>query len=141
MSGTDPNLPHDDILMAEPPHFTPGQVVDFLINTYGLPGKISSLDSERDQNFLMVTMTGDQLVIEVSNPAMDPAVLEMQVGALNHIAQVDPELPVPRIIKSQNGLALEQVQAENGLILEVYVLTSLSGMYPRKDTFNQSAKC
>jgi 4-aminobutyrate aminotransferase-like enzyme/Ser/Thr protein kinase RdoA (MazF antagonist) len=79
------------------------------------------------------TLTGEGFVIKISNSAMDPAVLSMQVQAMEHIAKVDPELPVPRVLKSRNGTTLERIQAGDGLSHLVHVLTYLPGVYPKDD--------
>ena len=81
---------------------------------YTLSGDISPLDSERDQNFRIDTPGGDQFVIKIANHAVDPATLMLQVKALAHIAVVDPELPVPRVLFSRTEAALEQVLDANG---------------------------
>ena len=44
----------------------------------------------------------------------------MQIKALEHIAIVDPKLPVPKVLLSRNGLAIEQIQAENGTNHSLY---------------------
>ena len=121
------------ILGTQPPGFSTGKVLEIAKTLYGLTGSIAPLDSERDQNFLISSQAGDQFVIKISNSAMDPAVLKMQAEALEHIAKVDPELPVPRVIFSRNGLALEQIQVDGGLTHFVHVLTYMPGRYPKDD--------
>jgi 4-aminobutyrate aminotransferase-like enzyme/Ser/Thr protein kinase RdoA (MazF antagonist) len=123
----------EGILGTQPPGFSTGKVLEIAKVLYGLTGSISPLDSERDQNFLIDSLTGDQFVIKIFNSAMDPAVLKMQTEALEHIAKVDSELPVPRIFYSRNGLALEQIQADDGLTHFVHVLTYMPGRSPKDD--------
>ncbi|MFC2025569.1 aminotransferase class III-fold pyridoxal phosphate-dependent enzyme [Chloroflexota bacterium] len=125
------NFNQAGILETRPPGFSTGKVLEIVGALYGISGSISSLDSERDQNFLIDSLTGDQFVIKISNSAMDPAVLELQAAALEHIAKVDPDLPVPRVILSRNGLALEQIQDDGGLTHFVQVLTYISGRNPQ----------
>jgi 4-aminobutyrate aminotransferase-like enzyme/Ser/Thr protein kinase RdoA (MazF antagonist) len=55
----------------------------------------------------------------------------MQIQALEHIAAVDPGLPVPRILLSRNGLALEQIEADGGVRHLLLVLTYLPGRDPQ----------
>ena len=61
---------------------------------------------------------------------MDPAILLIQVEALAHIANVDPELPVPRNLLSQNESTLEWIQDNDGRSHVVQVLSYLPGSYP-----------
>jgi len=130
MSDPNHNFNQAGILENQPPGFSTGQVVKIAKALYGLTGKFSPLDSERDQNFLIEISNGAQFVLKIANSATDSAVLKMQVEALQHIAKVDPELPVPRVFYSRNGLSLEQVQAGGGLTHFVHVLTYMPGSDP-----------
>ena len=114
MSNADLDLYPDGILKTQAPHFTIEQVKGIASKLYGLTGKLFPLDSERDQNFRINTEDGRQFVIKISNRAENPAVIEMQTQALEHIATVDSELPVAEVLLSHNGLAIEQIQAEDG---------------------------
>jgi 4-aminobutyrate aminotransferase-like enzyme/Ser/Thr protein kinase RdoA (MazF antagonist) len=126
------------ILGTQPPFFSPEEALEIARDLYGLSGIISSLDSERDQNFRIDTSSGDQFVIKIANSAMDPAVLMMQVEALAHIAMVDPELPVPRVLYSRNKSALEWIQANDGRSHYVHILTYMPGCYPPDDSTSRA---
>jgi 4-aminobutyrate aminotransferase-like enzyme/Ser/Thr protein kinase RdoA (MazF antagonist) len=123
----------DDILETQSPSFTSEQVKDTTNQLYGLTGNLFPLVSERDQNFCITTEAGDQFVIKIANSAEDPAIIDMQLKAMEHIAIVDPKLPVPKVLFSRNGLALEQIQAENGANHSIRILTYLSGTHPKDD--------
>ena len=138
MSDTDGNNNQAGILNTQPPFFSTEEALDFVRDLYGLDGTISSLDSERDQNFRIDTPSGDQFVIKIANSAMDPAVLMMQVEALAHIVMVDPELPVPRVLYSRNESALEWIQANDGRSHYVHILTYMPGCYPPDDSTSRA---
>jgi len=125
------DLYQDDILETHSPSFTVEQVTDIANKLYGLTGNLLPLASERDQNFRISTEAGDQFVIRIANSAEDPAIIDMQLKALEHIAIVDPTLPVPEVLVSRNGLAIEQIQAENGANHSIRILTYLSGAPPK----------
>ena len=133
MSNANYDLYLNDLLETQSPGFTIEQVRDIARELFGLTGKLSPLDSERDQNFHISTEDGEQFVIKISNSAEDPAVIDMQLKALEHIAIIDPELPVPGVLLSRNGLAIEQIQAENGTKHCVHLLTYLPGAPPLDD--------
>lgn len=133
MPNANHDLYQDDLLETQSPSFTIEQVRDIADMLYGLTGKLSPLDSERDQNFHIHTVTGDQFVIKIANSAEDPAITDMQLKALEHIAMVDPKLPVPRVLLSRNGLAFEQIQAESGTKHSIRILSYLQGAYPKDD--------
>jgi 4-aminobutyrate aminotransferase-like enzyme/Ser/Thr protein kinase RdoA (MazF antagonist) len=131
MNHANHDLHQDDVLETQSPSFTFEQVKDIANKLYGLTGELFPLASERDQNFHISTEAGDQFVIKIANSAEDPAIIDLQLKALEHIAQVDPDLPVPEVLLSCNGLAIEQVRAENGADHSVRILTYLSGAPPK----------
>jgi len=133
MATTNQDLNKGDILETQSPDFPIEKVNDIANMLYGLSGKLSPLDSERDQNFRISTEAGDQFVIKIANSAEDPAIIDLQLKALEHIALVDPELPVPEVLLSRNGLAIEHIQAENGTKHRVRMLTYLPGTPPKYD--------
>lgn len=133
MPNANHDLYQDDILETQSPSFTIEQVKDIANKLYGLTGNLFPLASERDQNFRISTEAGDQFVIKIANSAEDPAIIDMQLKALEHIALVDPELPVPEVLFSRNGSPIEQIQAENGTNHSMRILTYLSGAPPKDD--------
>jgi len=133
MPNANHNLYHKELLETQSPSFSIDQVTNIAEKLYGLTGELFPLVSERDQNFHMSTEAGDQFVIKIANSAEDPAIIDMQLKALEHIAIVDPELPVPKVLFSRNGLAIEQIQAENVANHSVRILTYLSGAPPKDD--------
>lgn len=74
---------------------------------YGLDVTVSSLVSERDQNFLLRTSDGSRYVLKIANAAEDPAVTDFQIKALLHIGRVVAEqgIPVatPEILMTTDG--------------------------------------
>ncbi len=133
MADTKHDVYQDPLLETQSPGFTTKQIIDIAEKLYGLTGKLYPLDSERDQNTRISTDDGDQFVIKIANSAENPAVIDMQIKALEHIARADPNLPVPEVLLSRNRLAIEHIQAEDGAKHSVRVLTYLPGMPPKYD--------
>jgi 4-aminobutyrate aminotransferase-like enzyme/Ser/Thr protein kinase RdoA (MazF antagonist) len=131
MPNVNDDLVQDGILVTPSPSFTIEQVGDIATRLYGLTGRLAPLASERDQNLRISTEAGPQYVIKIANSAEDPAIIDMQLKALEHIALVDPTLPVPGVLLSRGGRAIERVQAENGANHSVRVLTYMPGAPPQ----------
>ncbi|MGW8225070.1 MAG: aminotransferase class III-fold pyridoxal phosphate-dependent enzyme [Anaerolineales bacterium] len=133
MSNTQHGLDQYEILVNPAPDFTAEQVKDIADQLYGLTGRLYPLEGERDQNFHIITEKGDQFVIKIANSAEDSAITDMQIKALEHIARVDPEIPVPKVFLSRNGLPIETIKAENGTKHGIRVLSYMQGDPPKDD--------
>jgi len=105
-SGTLPRLPETtgspprtigamSVLETQPPRFTPEEVARIAAEVFGVEGTASDLGSERDETFL-IDDGGPGAVIKISNLGEDPAVLDLEHAAIEHIVRIDPDLPVAK---------------------------------------------
>ncbi len=99
-----------------------------LLETYGLRAELTDLRSERDRNFLATADTGRQVVLKVSHSAENPSVVAMENAAMDHVAQVDPTLAIPRLVRTRDGSATVPVKAGDGRSHVVRVVTVLPGV-------------
>ncbi len=93
-----PTPPTDiaSLLDTASPALTVGEVETIAWEIFGLNAQAQELAGERDRNYHL-REGRTHYVLKVSNPAESRPVIDFQTRALLHIAQVDPELPVPRI--------------------------------------------
>ena len=115
-----------DVLDAAPPALTPADAEAVARSTYGLNATAQPLVSERDQNFRLTDADGGAWVLKVSNAAEDRGVVEMEVAAVERIAAIDPELPVPVARPDRDGRPIADV-AVGGAIHLVRLLPVLPG--------------
>ena len=94
---------------------------------YGLIAAVHRLDSERDQNFRLRSLSGREYVLKIANPAEDRAVTNLQTEALLHLAAADPGLPVPRIFPARNGMTELDLTFDDGSTRVVRLLSYLEG--------------
>jgi 4-aminobutyrate aminotransferase-like enzyme/Ser/Thr protein kinase RdoA (MazF antagonist) len=91
----------DTVLQAPPPTYTTRDACEIAAVTHGLAAaEARNLGSERDQTFMLLDSAGSGLaVLKVSNPAEDPATLDMEALAALHAVRADPELAIaqPRL--------------------------------------------
>jgi Ser/Thr protein kinase RdoA (MazF antagonist) len=95
---------------------------------YGLIAAVHRLDSERDQNFRLRSLSGREYVLKIASPTEDRAVTNLQTEALLHLAATDPELPVPRIFPARNGMTELDIAFDDGSTRVVRLLSFLPGM-------------
>jgi hydroxylysine kinase len=89
---------------------TPAGLVEALVlERHGIDARAVRLASERDELFLLTAADAGRWVLRFAHPADDPAVLDMQVRALQWIAAADPSLPVPVLHKDREGCVARPV--------------------------------
>ena len=92
------------VLHADPPTLDAGRAADVARSLFGVESvSARPLVSERDQNFLVDAAGGSRWLLKVSNAAEDPGVVDMEVAAVEHVARMDPDLPVPRARLTLDG--------------------------------------
>ncbi len=109
-----------------PPDLPPTVLERFAAETYGLAGQWSPLEGERDQNFRLTDAGGARWVFKVCHPDEGLGVLRCQAELLEHIAAVDPELPVPRLRRASDSRLLPML-AHAGRDYPVMLLSWLPG--------------
>jgi len=115
-----------DVLRAPPPSFTTEDLRRILAESYGLTATdLTPLDSERDQ--MVLAAGAAAAVLKVSNPAERPETLDMECRAMNHLAEMDPALPIPRLIPTVGGEPVGAAVDERGVRHLVRLMTVVPG--------------
>ena len=109
-----------------PPDLPQRVLAEFARETYGLEGRWSRLEGERDQNFRVTEDNGEAWVFKLCHPDEGDAILQCQTQVLEHIALADPQLPVPRLRRSRVGDALPRL-SHRGRSYPVMLLSWLPG--------------
>ncbi|MEM7171348.1 MAG: aminotransferase class III-fold pyridoxal phosphate-dependent enzyme [Pseudomonadota bacterium] len=113
-------------LDRNPPAFAMDSVQTMAQHLFGVEGDFKSLNSERDQNFRLAARDS-RFVLKISNVDEDPAVVDLQTKGLQHVARVDPTVPVPRVVTTKSGQAWAHVEGPDGAMHMVRLLTYLPG--------------
>lgn len=113
-------------LHRNPPSIPENEVRRIAANVFGLEGEFTPLISERDQNFQIQARDG-QYVLKIANVAEDPNVVDLQVQGLLHIEKVDPDVPVPRVVRTRDGEPGTWIEGPGGAQHLVRAITYLPG--------------
>jgi hydroxylysine kinase len=124
-------------LKSDPPRISLSDVNRLSREQYGLQGRLQKLAGERDCNFLLNTDDGRKLILKFSHPDEDPEVLDFQCQALSYIAIHDPQIVVPRIHPTLNGLSFETVILDDGESIILRAQTLISGAPISEQSLNQ----
>jgi len=117
-----------DPLESMPPTFGEEAARQILREGFGVESSsLIVLAGERDQNFRVDTSSGRRLLFKISNPADDRPILAMQTAALGHIEQVDPGLPVMRVLPAAAGEPWVEVPGPDGRTYLARLFTFLPG--------------
>jgi Ser/Thr protein kinase RdoA (MazF antagonist) len=115
-------------LQTPPPTFSEQQAADLLREHYGIEAGLQPLVSERDQNFLATCSDGAKYVLKFANETESRAITDFQNQGLLHIARVDADFPVPRVIPTRDNELMFDVESEAGIAHRVRLLSWLEGV-------------
>jgi 4-aminobutyrate aminotransferase-like enzyme/Ser/Thr protein kinase RdoA (MazF antagonist) len=96
---------------------------------YGLEASATPLPGEHDNNFHLVTRDGRSFVMKVMHPAREQSFIEMQVRALQHLAEHLPQRQLPRVVPTTNGHPFTPITANDNdsTARFVWLLTFVKG--------------
>jgi 4-aminobutyrate aminotransferase-like enzyme/Ser/Thr protein kinase RdoA (MazF antagonist) len=92
-------------LRTSPQSFGGAEAERIARELYGLAVSVSSLPGERDSNFRLRT-ADREFVLKIQDLATDAEGNDCLVSVLDHLAEQDPGLPVPRLFPTQLGEAV-----------------------------------
>jgi Ser/Thr protein kinase RdoA (MazF antagonist) len=113
--------------LAEPfDRMTPAAASSILDAYYGVAAaELERLDTERDDTFRVTTATATY-VLKAAHPDDDPLYVNLQTAAMSFAAELDPELPLQRLLLTRDG-EVEPVIEHGGRDRTVRLLTWLEG--------------
>ncbi|RZS79193.1 hydroxylysine kinase /5-phosphonooxy-L-lysine phospho-lyase [Phyllobacterium myrsinacearum] len=96
------------------PAFSNADALAIARQHFGIEGRISSLASERDQNFRIDASDGSIWILKAVNSSEPKDQSDFQTALLHHLEANASDLPVPRLHRSLDGQVLVQVQSPSG---------------------------
>jgi len=110
------------------PGFTGSEAEAFARELFGVSGSAAPLPSERDQNFFLVTESGDRYVLKIANGTEEEAVLQLQNRVMQHLCALSQGTPpCPRVRQDRSGNTIAPVAGKSGTKHLVRLLTYLPG--------------
>ncbi|HLE62532.1 MAG TPA: phosphotransferase, partial [Pyrinomonadaceae bacterium] len=113
-------------LLEHTPRFNIAAAAFLAEQLYGLHSTAVPLSSERDQNFLLTTNSGDKFVLKIANSLEDRALLEAQNQIMTHLAN---RLSFyPRLVDTLSGQQIAETKSPDGEMNFVRLVTYLPGV-------------
>ena len=117
-----------DVHIVPAPALSLASAAGSLARQFGIDAQCSDLPSERDRNIKVQTADAGY-VLKVSNSAEDPAVVDMENQAMEHIARCDPSLPIPRLVRDLAGRTTTTIEGDDGRRHQARLITLLAGSH------------
>ena len=101
-------------LVESAPDFSTAAACDLVERWYGIRATALPLASERDQNFLLLSVDAQaaqatpSYVLKIANAQEEHAILDLQNQALAHIAATGT-IPAPQLIQTKDGQSITTV--------------------------------
>lgn len=110
------------------------EIQSVVADLYGIEGSARLLAAERDQNCCIERDDGKRYVFKISNQSESASIVDFQTAALNHVAETSPDLPIPRVVRTRNGRARDNVTWQDGSTTIVRMLSYLDGVQIKETT-------
>jgi 4-aminobutyrate aminotransferase-like enzyme/Ser/Thr protein kinase RdoA (MazF antagonist) len=109
------------------PDFDVTSAASIAKDLFGVVGNVRDLRSERDRNFIVSPPAVPGVVLKITNSAEDPAVVDMEQAAMEHVRRTAPLLPIPRVVRTLDGALSASVLGPDGRSHLVRMLTVVPG--------------
>ena len=100
------------------------EAVDLAFDLYGIKVTASTLQSERDQNFLLTDKQGSRFVLKIANAKEDRNFLDLQNQAMERLSQT---VACPVVLPAKDGSMILKVKGKDGAVHKLRLLTYLDG--------------
>jgi Ser/Thr protein kinase RdoA (MazF antagonist) len=112
-------------LLKHAPRLKVESAATLVEHLYGIRAQLTPLPSERDQNFLLESESGQKFVLKIANALEEPAFLDAQNQLMSHLPS---RLSFcPRVVPTPSGDQMTRIESESGSTHFVRVVTYLPG--------------
>jgi len=115
-------------LRFNPPSFPKQVLHEEVKKVYGLSGILKPLSGERDQNHLLTTADQQKYIVKVAGPHEDRSAVDYQIKTLLHIESKNPDLNIPRNLKTLEGDDFAIIKSASGQEHMMRLLNFIDGV-------------
>jgi 4-aminobutyrate aminotransferase-like enzyme/Ser/Thr protein kinase RdoA (MazF antagonist) len=113
-------------LLEHTPDFSTETAVKIAAEFYAIQTTAKLLPSERDQNFLLQTATGEKFVLKIANALEERTMLEAQNDAMNHVA--NSSNLCQKVFPNVAGEMISEITSEKSTTHFVRLVSYLDGI-------------
>jgi Ser/Thr protein kinase RdoA (MazF antagonist) len=115
----------------------PAEAAELARRHFGMEGRLTRFETEKDDTFRVVALDGDEAVLKVANPGEAAREIDLQVKLLDHLAASEIAPPVPRVLPTLQGERSFLYEDRAGQSRHVRMLSFVTGK-PLSDTTSSS---
>ena len=104
------------------------EIAEFVRRQYGLAVEVVKLSAERDDNYRITAADGSQYLFKLAHSAEDPAVVDLQTKAFQHVRAATPSGWVQHLVPTLGGALKTAWTAVDGRQRLGWMLTYLAGV-------------
>jgi len=112
-------------LLRHAPVFDPAAAAGLARRLYDFDATASPLPSERDQNFLLTSASGDRRVLKIANATDERPLIDAQTAAMAHVAAQTGLCP--RVLPAPGGGTIAECEGQDGARHLVRLVTWIPG--------------
>ena len=127
-AGAERSMTGNDVLTSVDSSPSTNDIVEFVSRHYGLAVEVVKLSAERDDNYRITAADGSQFLFKLAHSAEDPAVVDLQTKAFQHVRAVTPSIWVQRLVPTIDGALKTSLMAVHGRERLGWMLTYLAGV-------------
>jgi len=92
------------VFSIKPPSFNKTEIKKIVYDLFGLRVDVKNLDSDRDQNYYLYTISNEEFVLKIYNSNESIDIINLQTNVLDHFQKNDSKvITAPKIIKTKDG--------------------------------------
>jgi hydroxylysine kinase len=118
----------NDVLTSVDSSPSTNDIAEFVNRHYGLVVEVVKLSAERDDNYRITAADGSQFLFKLAHSAEDPAVVDFQTKAFQHVRAVTPSIWVQRLVPTIDGALKTSLTDVDGRQRLGWMLTYLAGV-------------
>jgi hydroxylysine kinase len=118
----------DEVLTSVALAPSTNEIAEFVHRHYGMVGEVMKLTSERDDNYRITAADGSQFLFKLAHSAEDPAVVDLQTKAFEHIRAAAPSISMQQLVPTRGAALKTSLTTIDGGRREGWMLTYLAGV-------------
>lgn len=118
----------NDVLTSVDSSPSTQEIVELVSRDYGFRVEAVKLSAERDDNYRLIAGDGSQFLFKLAHSAEDPAVVDFQTKAFQHVGATAPSVWVQKLVPTIGGDLTTSLTTLNGRPRTGWMLTYLAGV-------------